>query len=330
MITQSTLPILENPITPTRNMKKLISLLSFLLIVNITHAQDNEYVYRNSDDISHNSYVVVIPKGEVKGMIVRDFSSLPDMNKTSRFQLHKLAAEKGILTLVTVTSTSFPELYIDQTRMDLLDEIIAEAIEKYNVPRDKIVMGGISSSGTRAVKYAQYCEAGKSKNNIHIAAVFAVDSPLDFQRFWKEEENALNRDFNEEAVWEANQVLPYFTKWLGGAPYYNTDAYHAVSPFCYTAKEGGNAYLLKNTPIRFYTEPDIQWWIEVKRKDYYNFNSIDAAAFHNQLLLLGNKQSELIITTDKGYLKDGSKHPHSWSIVDEEELMNWIVKQLFS
>lgn len=328
MRTQITLPILENPKTLTRNMKKVFGTLILILFAISSYAQTYEYVYRNPQDSSYNCYLKIIPEGEVKGMIVRDFSSLPDMNKPARFQLHKLAAEEGILTLVTVTSNNFPELYIDETRMDLLDEIIAEAVEKYKVPKDKIVMGGISASGTRAVKYAQYCAAGKSKNNIHIAAVFAVDSPLDFQRFWKEEENALNRNFNENAVWEANKVLPYFTQWLGGSPYDNLEKYYAASPFCYTAKEGGNAYLLKHTPIRFYTEPDIQWWIKVKRKDYYNFNSIDAAAFHNQLLLMGNEQSELITTTDKGYLKDGSKHPHSWSIVDEEELMDWILAKL--
>jgi len=31
----------------------------------------------------------------------------------------------------------------------------------------------------------------------------------------------------------------------------------------------------------------------------------------------------LMITHDKGYHPDGARHPHSWSIVDEEDLAEW-------
>ena len=40
----------------------------------------------------------------------------------------------------------------------------------------------------------------------------------------------------------------------------------------------------------------------------------------NELKIRNNDKSELIITQDKGYHQDGSRHPHTWSIVDEKEL----------
>ena len=63
-------------------------------------------------------------------------------------------------------------------------------------------------------------------------------------------------------------------------------------------------------------------------KSYYGMNALDAAALINALQLLGNKEAELILTEDQGYRPDGSRHPHSWSIVDEKELVEWFVQLL--
>ncbi|UPQ80344.1 hypothetical protein M0M57_05770 [Flavobacterium azooxidireducens] len=39
------------------------------------------------------------------------------------------------------------------------------------------------------------------------------------------------------------------------------------------------------------------------------------------------KKTELIKTTDKGYRSNGNRHPHSWSIVDENDLVKWILEE---
>lgn len=57
-------------------------------------------------------------------------------------------------------------------------------------------------------------------------------------------------------------------------------------------------------------------------------NAIDLAALINELKILDNRRAELIITHDKGYLPDGTRHPHSWSIVDEKELIDWFVEMI--
>jgi hypothetical protein len=54
-------------------------------------------------------------------------------------------------------------------------------------------------------------------------------------------------------------------------------------------------------------------------------NAIDLAALVNQLKILGGKKAELITTAGKGFRADGSRHPHSWSIVDEKELIEWFI-----
>ena len=103
------------------------------------------------------------------------------------------------------------------------------------------------------------------------------------------------------------------------------NVYISYSPFCYTAENGGNARAFKNIYLRCYTEPDVNWWIENRGRDYYGMNAIDLAALVNQLKILGGKKAELITTTGKGFRGDGSRHPHSWSIVDEKELIEWFI-----
>ena len=94
---------------------------------------------------------------------------------------------------------------------------------------------------------------------------------------------------------------------------------------CYSSEGKGNAQNFVDIAVRAYTEPDVKWWMAIRRKDYDSMNAVDFAAFINALNLMGNQQAELILTTDKGYLPDGTRHPHSWSIVDNKELINWFV-----
>jgi hypothetical protein len=45
----------------------------------------------------------------------------------------------------------------------------------------------------------------------------------------------------------------------------------------------------------------------------------------NELVLLGNTNAQLILTENKGYRKPNHrKQPHSWSIIDDEELIQWL------
>ncbi len=52
-------------------------------------------------------------------------------------------------------------------------------------------------------------------------------------------------------------------------------------------------------------------------------NAIDLAAWVNELRLMGHSDAELVTTTDKGYFSDGQRHPHTWRIVDEKEMIEW-------
>ena len=125
---------------------------------------------------------------------------------------------------------------------------------------------------------------------------------------------------------ESEWVASYIMKNLKGTPEEAMKSYLYYSPFCYTAENGGNAKAFKNIYLRCYTETDVDWWITNSGRDYYGMNAIDLAALVNQLKILGSNKAELITTSRKGIREDGRRHPHSWSIVNEDELIEWFVQ----
>jgi hypothetical protein len=309
-------------------MKVIFSAIAFLFIIP-AQSQTFEYVYRDSKDSSSNCYLKVIPKVErIKGLIVRDFSSLPDTARKSPYRLHNLAAANGIMTIYTVSSTYFPELYYDDSGPAILDEIIHEVLEENTISKENLFVGGISASGTRALRYAQYCEQEKSKYNHKVKGVFAVDSPLDLERFYNSSKRILARNLKNGSLEEAKLITTRFNEKMKGSPTEVPENYIAASVFSYSDLKGGNAVHYTQLSIRLYHEPDIDWWMENRGDSYYEINSVDIAGFANELRIQGNKNVELITTTGKGFSRSGERKPHSWSIVDEEDLMHWIVEKM--
>jgi hypothetical protein len=44
---------------------------------------------------------------------------------------------------------------------------------------------------------------------------------------------------------------------------------------------------------------------------------------------LGNTKAELIIAGGKGYrVRSKMRHPHSWTITNGEDLINWLIKKI--
>ena len=308
-------------------MRHLLTIIGLLIISYSLTAQTYEYVYRNNQDSSANCYLKVIPDtSELVGLIVRDFSSLPDTSKESRSEFHVLAAKNGLMTIFTVTSKRFPELYYFDKEPALLDEIIHEVITKHNIPDTNIFIGGISASGTRALRFAQYCNQGKSKFNTKIRGVFAVDSPLDLERFYNSSFEH-RKYFKKGMLWEADLILNKFPEFIG-TPQENIDTYRKSSVFSHTDTTIGNANYFLNTSILLFHEPDIDWWLHERGATYFDINSFDISAFVNKQISNGNNDIELITTTQKGYDRNGERNCHSWTIVDEDYLIEWIVKRI--
>lgn len=83
---------------------------------------------------------------------------------------------------------------------------------------------------------------------------------------------------------------------------------------------------MKKTKIRLYTEPDTLWWKKNRMADYDQLNSYYIKSLSEDLKESEFNQVEYIATENKGYRANGERHPHSWSIIDKNELINWIME----
>lgn len=288
-------------------------------------------VRRPPGDTLGNSYRTHLPAGQPQGLLVLlpgyggDVAGFSASSYTPS-TLPARMARQGVLTIVAVPD---PEtLYVSEEPLRVLDSIIAEVIRKYDLSKDRVVIGGFSSGGTRAVRYAQHCARGRCEAVGKVAGVFGVDPPLDFERLYHGEDVSVRRGAPATNFEEARVTLDTLRRALGGSPDQAPEAYRQHSPLLAAAPDGGNAGLLANTPVRLYTDPEVQWWIENRSLDFNGMNSVDHAALVNLLRIAGNTRAELITPTGKGYRPDGRRHPHSWSISDEAELARWIADLL--
>ena len=152
-----------------------------------------------------------------------------------------------------------------------------------------------------------------------------MDSPLDLVQLFNNVTN-VDSSSHEVSLEEAEYITNYFEEAL------NTkdsliQKIGKVSPFNYSSLNFENIEKLKAIDFRIYTEPDSIWW---KANRNFKFNETDSY----QLIIFakiarehGWNNLQLIQTTNKGYRNNGQRHPHSWSIVDPKELIEWIQKK---
>jgi pimeloyl-ACP methyl ester carboxylesterase len=302
-------------------------LLVLLLLVSPDNAlgQLGRVILRPSGDTLLSSYRLYEPAGEPVGVLVL----LPGGGGThDAFNPGGPTPSTLPRRLAVVTIVPAEVDWLNDRWLEQLDAVIAETLTTYRLPRDRVVVGGFSGGGTTAVRYAEFTAAGRSLTGVRVRGVFAADAPLDLARLWRGETLAIARGAHARFVTEAKMVLGLLAETLGGSPEEYPARYLAVSPLSAFAEGGGQAALLRNVPVRLYTEPDVDWWMANRRVDYYSMNALDAAALVTQLQLMGHKQAELITTQDRGFRPDGARHPHSWSIIDEKELADWIRARL--
>ena len=268
-------------------------------------------------------YTAWLPeKGNIKGLIVFTHPRRDTVNTDTLINY----ALKNQLAVLYATTDNRLEFFFDKNKMLEIEGYINEVITKNDIPKENLLYCGMSLEGTRALKLAMFANNSSSKFKLKPRAIVICDSPLDMVRFHKETTKAKELNFNPAAANEGSWVSGYLEANLGGTPEENMQAYIEYSPYCYSDDKTNNYLNFKDIAVRAYTEPDVNWWIENRRKDYYSMNAVDLAALINELKIAGNKNAELITTVNKGYLPDGTRHPHSWSIVDEKEMIDWFLK----
>lgn len=253
-----------------------------------------------------------------------------------RFQPSSLPVDQGSfdaaalgrkMAVLHITTGNPLDFLFGEGSVQEVAERIGTILRQAGLDCAPVFLAGLSLGGTRALRLAEFLAAHPARAPFGVSAVAIVDAPLDMERLWESEHRAADLGFHPASSDEGRWVTYLLEENLGGPPSTASARYAEVSPYSQRTPEGGSAVYLRGLPIRAYHEPDVDWWIENRRKSYYDMNSLDLAALINQLRILGNEHADLVTThaEREGY-SDGAS-PHTWSIVDNRELVSWFLSQ---
>lgn len=212
-------------------------------------------------------------------------------------------------------------LWVEQDEQEQLSQLLATALAQHQLEDLPLVIGGMSIGGNVGVTLSSYWTSQEQYPTP--AAVFVVDSPLDLYTLY---ENALydtkRPELSPQRLGEPKWIVNYFETILGKEDLLSR--VQEVAPLTYANQYWENMAPLKNIPVRFYTEPDPAWWKANRQTEHERTNAHALQQWSQLLKQQGWEQLELIETQNKGYRANGERHPHSWSIVDVADLLNWI------
>jgi hypothetical protein len=223
---------------------------------------------------------------------------------------------------VAVLLMSFNQhLVLSPTEKQNLSDWIAEALGGIgDVP---FYLGGFSSGGNVALLLSNHMAA--TKEGIQPSGVFVVDSPIDLERLYLAAQKDIKRNVNGGAVSEGHMLISTMDNAFG-PPADSLHNYEAVSPYLFSKHNTHNVAALKNIKVRLYTEPALDWQQANRQRTYEDLNAFMLENLSMDLKKDGFKHVELITTENKGYRANGQRHPHSWSIVDGNGLVKWMLE----
>ena len=241
-------------------------------------------------------------------------------NTKNEFPIIDEANNKGVS--VILMNYNF-KLYLKDSELQNLSKHFNSIFENNKLSTDNVYIGGFSGGGNVTLLLSNYLI--KEENSIQPKGVFIVDSPVDLLGLYKVAEKNIISNFSSESVEEANWIIDTFNSEFGN-PKDSISLYKKLSPYTLETNTISNVENLKNLKIRLYTEPDFDWWLKNRKNQKDEINSYFIEQLYNDLKIKGFKKIELINTKNKGYRANGARHPHSWSIVDKENLLNWVLE----
>lgn len=307
-----------------------VTVLTFLtlIICKFSFAHKLETEYLDTKDSTTNRCIAVIPEGKsIKSFmfLLDGFGASPE-GVLLQTDLPKYAAQQGILTIIPVLKTGSLYFGVDDASQKSLKDQIEIVKAKYKLEGKDFYIGGFSIGGSCAVKYAelalQHDYATKPK------AIFAIDSPLDWEGFYKGAKRVVRLSDPANVNQEVTYMIDRIEKEMNGTPETALSNFHRISPYSFSDTTQKAIKNLVNMPVMFISEPDIQWWLKERGYDLSYMNIGDQAAMINELQKLGNNKAILVTTTNKGYRKpNNQRHPHSWSIAEPSDVVGWLLKQ---
>lgn len=275
----------------------------------------------SSETIKTTEYELV--KSDKQNGLLILFPCFPcDLENTkSEFKIAEISAKNGISVLYMNFNL---HLYLTEIEKQDLANLLTETIRREKISEKNIFIGGFSGGGNVSLLITDYLM--KSENQIKPKGVFIVDAPIDLLALYRVSAKNLKQNVSKPAIQESTWIIHQFDS-IFGNPSEGIKRYEKHAPYTFESENIENLTGLKNLKIRFYTEPDLVWWKKRANNKYEDLNAFYIKKLSEKLKSEFRESNiELIETQNKGYRANGERHPHSWSIIDKEDFIKWILE----
>ncbi len=273
-------------------------------------------------DPDYGYYFAIAPE-EVKGTLVLlpGFGQIAESVLVST-DLPEQAYQNGLLTIVFAGRN---RMTADSVVQEKINAVLLDAKERFSLREQGIAMGGFSAGGTVALRYTQVSQQFPERFPFRVRAVFMGDSPVDLYHLWKMQEINLQDTLHAVSAEEAKFLQRELRNTYGATPAEQPELYDALSPFSLEAGRSQHEQWLKDVAVRTYHDVDINWRLKNRNQSVLYRNYVPSSELINRLMLMGNEEAEFIQTFQTGYRRGDVRHPHSWSIIDAEECVQWLL-----
>ena len=239
-----------------------------------------------------------------------------------QFKILPIAKENHVAVLILNYNQ---KLYLQEEDKTQLAIKLRAILKEHHLPLSNLYIGGFSSGGNVSLLLGSYL-VKSPEIGFKPKGVFIVDSPIDLAQLYYSAEKNIEHNFSELSVQESTWILEQFTVQFGN-PHHELSKYEQFAVFTSQTDNTENIKDLSNTEIRLYTEPDTLWWKQNRMAEYDQTNAYYIKKLAESLKAKQFKKVAYIPTEDKGYRANGERHPHSWSIVDKENLIEWMLSE---
>ena len=302
-------------------MKKYLFIILFVIEACLPKkvVKQDEKNPKSTIIVSEN-YELIIPKKQYGFLIL--FPCFPCNAENTRMQFN--IVEIATANNISVLLMNFNQhLWLSNSDKKDLEKIIMDAVNQYGIIIDNTYIGGFSSGGNVTLLLTDYLKLTES--SIQPKGLFIADSPVDLLGLYKSSQKAIEKNISVPAVQEANWINETFNLEFGTGDTSFTN-YENKSPYFSKTNSTKNISNLNDLKIRLYSEPDTLWWKQNRQAEYEDMNAYHLEQLANDLgKLYGVEHVTYIETKNRGDRANGNRHPHSWAIIDEKDLVNWIL-----
>lgn len=264
-------------------------------------------------NIDNEIYELIVPKKHKELLILfPGFGGTNESIKTECNIVQKALIE-NISILILKKNRNF---ILKKNELKKLGKIVVELIHKNNINDSKVFIEGFSAGGNLGLQLGKYLTKKENYKN-NLKGIVVIDAPIDLEQLYLKYEKSLV----EDEFGNTKYFFNILEKQIGN-PKKDFEKYKEYSPYLSTIEYTENVEF-ENTELIFYTEPALKY-----RKENFKQNFEDSNGYQikklSELLIKKGYKSKYIETENKGYRKNGMRNPHSWSIMNENEIIEWI------